>query len=424
MTGVLIAGGEVLTPAGPRTCDVLIRDGAVAAVGTSLDRTGLEIIDARGCWVGPGFVDVHVHFREPGFEHKEDIASGSKAAAAGGFTAVVPMPNTDPAADRPEIVTQVRHRAEEIGLVEVAPAGTITVGRRGRVLAPLEALWDAGVRLFSDDGDSVDDSGLLRAAMDRIAALGGVVSQHAVDPGLAAGGHMHEGTISARLGVPGIPAAADDIVIARDVALARLTGCRYHLQHASTAGAVSLIASAKEEGLPVTLEATPHHLAFDHRDVETGGTRFKMMPPLRAAADRDALRAAVRDGTVDMIATDHAPHAPSEKDVPFVEAPNGVTGLEWSGAVVNTVIGLDIDRFFTRMSTAPAQLAGLDERHGRRVEPGMPANLVVFDPSTETVAQATQSKSTNSPYLGKRWRGVVRATIYGGRITHQAEGGP
>jgi len=422
MTDILITGGEVLTGDGPQTVDVLVRDGKVAEIGTGLGHAGMTILDAAGCWVGPGFVDVHVHFREPGFEHKEDIASGSAVAAAGGFTAVVPMPNTDPAADRPEVVARVTRRGHEVGLVEIAPAGTITMAREGQVLADIEALWDAGVRIYSDDGDTVADSGLLRAAMERIAALGGVVSQHAVDPALSAGGHMHEGTISSRLGIPGIPAAADDVVIARDLTLVRLTGCRYHLQHASTAGAAALIAGAKEEGLPVTLEATPHHLAFDHRDVEDGGTNFKMMPPLRAAGDREALCEAVRDGTVDMIATDHAPHSPDEKAVSFVDAPNGVIGLEWSAAVVNTVVGLDIDRFFARMSSAPAHLAGLHERHGRHIEGGIPANLVVFDPNTETVARTTQSKSANSPYLGKRWRGIVRATVYDGRITHREEG--
>ena len=423
MTGILITGGEVLTANGPQLVDVLVHDGVVAAMGPILDAAGHEVVDATGCWVGPGFVDVHVHFREPGFEHKEDIESGSIVAAAGGFTAVVPMPNTSPAADGPEVVARIARRGGEVGLVEIAPAGAITVARAGRVLADIEALWDAGVRIYSDDGDTVADSGLLRAAMERIAALGGVVSQHAVDPGLAADGHMHEGTVSARLDIPGIPSAADDVVIARDLTLVRLTGCRYHLQHASTAGAVSLIAGAKAEGLPVTLEATPHHLAFDHRDVERGGTDFKMMPPLRAAGDREALCGAVRDGTVDMIATDHAPHSPDEKRVAFVDAPNGVIGLEWSAAVVNTVIGLDMDRFFARMSSAPARLAGLSERHGRSIEPAGPANLVVFDPNTETVARTTRSKSKNSPYLGKRWRGVVRATIYDGRMTYREEGG-
>lgn len=422
MSGLVIAGGEVLTPDGLRTADIVVRNGTIGDVGGNLDRTGLRVIDATGCWVGPGFVDVHVHFREPGFEHKEDIASGSAAAAAGGFTAVVPMPNTNPAADRPEIIDMVATRGREVGLVEVVPSGAITMDRAGHVLTDIERLWDAGVRIYSDDGDTVADSGLLRAAMERIAALGGVVSQHAVDPGLSGDGHMHEGTISARLGIPGIPAAADDIVIARDLALVRLTGCRYHLQHASTAGAVALIGDAKAEGLPVTLEASPHHLAFDHRDVETGGTRFKMMPPLRTPADRDALRDGVRNGSVDMIATDHAPHSQEEKDVAFVDAPNGVIGLEWSAAVVNTVVGLDADRFFARMSTAGATLAGIADRHGRRIEPGTPANLVVFDPNTETVARSTESRSSNSPYLGKRWRGVVRATIYNGHLTHDSEG--
>jgi dihydroorotase len=422
VTGHLIRGGRVLGATGPQRADVRIRNGVVDEVGGDLTPDGDSVVDAAGCWVGPAFVDVHVHLREPGFEHKENIESGSRAAAAGGFSAVVAMPNTSPAMDHPDVVRRVARRGEDIGLVEVLPAAAITKGRAGHVLTDIEALWDAGVRLFSDDGDTVADGGLLRAAMERIAALGGVVSQHAVDPALSGGGHLHEGTVSQRLGIPGIPSAADDVVIDRDLELVRRTGCRYHLQHASTAGAVTMLAAAKAEGLPVTAEVTPHHLAFDHRDVETLDTSFKMMPPLRGPADRDALRRAVAGGVIDMVATDHAPHAPGEKDVPFVDAPNGVLGLEWSAAVVATVLDLDMERFFTRLSIAPAALAGIGDRHGMRVAPGIPANLVVFDPGTETVPRSTRSKSRNSPYLGRRWRGVVRATFYRGTATHRAGG--
>ena len=422
MTDFLLAGGRVLGPQGPHDADVRMRGGVIDAVARDLAADGATIVDATGCWVGPAFVDVHVHLREPGFEHKEDIASGSAAAAAGGFSAVVAMPNTDPAIDSVETAERVAARGREVGLVEVMPAGTITEARRGLAVADIEALWDVGVRMFSDDGDTVADSGVLRKAMDRVGALGGVISQHAVDAGLAAGGSMHEGTVSARLGIAGIPSAADDIVVARDLELVRLTRCRYHLQHASTAGAVAMIRAAKSEGLPVTAEVTPHHLAFDHRDLEDLPTSLKMMPPLRTPSDREALRTALIDGTVDVVATDHAPHARAEKQVAFADAPNGVTGLEWAGAVVNTVVGLDIDRFFTRMAIAPAALAGLTRRHGRLIEPGAPANLVVFDPDTEFVARTTVSRSSNSPYLGRRWRGVVRATFYQGKRTHTAEG--
>jgi len=417
MNTYMISGGQVLTPDGPTRADVRIRADVIDAVGTDLAAEGATVVDATGCWVGPAFVDVHVHFREPGFEHKEDIASGSAAAAAGGFSAVVAMPNTIPAIDTPGAAAQITVRGTEVGLVEVMPAGCLTVGRHGMVLPDFSALWSAGVRVFSDDGDILADPDLLRSAMEQIAELGGVVSQHAVDPVLAAGGHMHDGTVAARHGVPGIPPAAEDTIIARDLALVRTTGCRYHLQHASTAGAVALVRDAKARGLPVTAEVTPHHLAFDHRDLETLDTSFKMMPPLRAPSDTEALRDGLKDGVFDVVATDHAPHAATEKAVAFVDAPNGVTGLEWSAAVVNTVIGLDMERFFQRMSVAPATVAGL-ARHGLFVADGAPANLVVFDPNTEVVARTTKSRSRNSPYLGKRWRGVVRATFYRGQRTH------
>ena len=422
MTAYVVKGGTVLRASGPRRENVRIEDGRVAAVGADLAADDAEVVDASGCWVGPGFVDVHVHFREPGFEHKEDIGTGSAAAAAGGFTAVVAMPNTDPPVDTAARARQIIDRGEQVGIVEVVPAGCITRDRRGFQLADLQAMFDAGVRMFSDDGDTVADAGLLRAAMERVGGLGGVISQHAVDPGLASGGHMHEGTVSDRLGMSGIPSAADDIVVARDLALVRLTGCRYHLQHVSTAGSVELARRAKEEGLPVTVEVTPHHLAFDHQEVETLDTSFKMMPPLRTSSDVEALRAALRTGVIDMVATDHAPHSAAEKHLPFTDAPNGVTGLEWAASVVNTVVAMDIERFFARMSLAPAALAGLDERQGLPVEPGGPANIVVFDPATEYVAQGTRSRSSNSPYLGRRWRGVVKATFAAGMRTYRDEG--
>ena len=416
MTDTLIRGGIVLTAEGPVAGDVLIQEGRVSRVGPELGVEHSDIIEAGGSWVGPGFVDLHAHLREPGQEHKEDIASGSGAAAAGGYTAVVAMPNTEPPIDSGHLARFVVERGREVGLVDVRPAGCISSGRSGTSLAHIDEMWEAGVRMFTDDGDTVADAGLLRRAMEYTAQLGGVICQHAVDPGLAAGGHVHEGSVSSRLGMQGVPALAEQVIVARDLALVRLTGARYHAQHLSTAGGVRLIAEAKEEGLPVTAEVTPHHLAYDHEAVRDTDPVFKMMPPLASADDRAALVAGLRDGVIDAVATDHAPHAAHEKDVPFEEAPFGVTGLEWAGSVVRTVTDFDAVRFFERMSVAPARIAGLDD-HGNWLAPGVPANLVVFDPDGTFTAERTRSRSQNSPHLGRSWTGVVLHTIHVGATT-------
>lgn len=417
MPEMLITGGTVLTTDGPVTADVHVAGGVVTAIGSGLEAPDAEVLDASGCWVGPGLVDLHVHFREPGDEHKEDIASGSAAAAAGGYTAVVAMPNTDPPVDAGHLARFVTDRGAQAGKVDVASAGCISAGRRGERLAHLDDLWSAGVRIFSDDGDTVADAGLLRRAMEYVAQLGGVIAQHAVDPGLASGGHMHEGPLSSRLGMQGIPSLAEEVIVARDLALVRLTGARYHVQHVSTAGTVEMVAAAKAEGLPVTCEVTPHHLAFDDSYVAGTDPVFKMMPPLRSAHDVAALREALRSGVVDAVATDHAPHADHEKDVPFEEAPNGVTGLEWAAVVVNDILDLDIAAFFDRFSVQPAAIAGLSD-HGRLLAGGVPANLTVFDPGNVTVAAHSLSRSANSPYLGRTWRGSVRATVLRGTPTY------
>ncbi len=419
MSELIIRNGTVLAPDGPRDADVHVVDGVIAEIAQGIDAPDATEIDATNSWVGPGFVDVHTHLREPGEEYKEDIASGSAAAAAGGYTAVLAMPNTAPAIDVGHLARYVADRGREVGLVDVASAGCISVAREGRKLAHLDELWSAGVRVFTDDGDSVDDAGLLRRAMEYVAQLGGTIAQHAVDAGLAANGFMHEGPLSSRLGMQGIPALAEDITIARDLALVRLTGVRYHLQHVSTAGGVALIAEAKEEGLPVTAEATPHHLVFDDGFVASMDPNYRMMPPLRSAADVAVLREGLRTGVIDAVATDHAPHAAHEKDVPFEHAPNGVTGLEWAAAAVNTSVGLDISTFFERMSVAPARIGGFVD-HGMPVAVGAPANLVVFAPHAEFEATSTVSKSVNSPYLSKKWSGLVTATVLWGRVTHRS----
>ena len=394
--------------------DVAIVDGLITEIGQGIEVRG-EAVDCAGAWVGPGFVDLHTHLREPGQEWKEDIATGSRAAAAGGYTAVVAMPNTDPATDSGYLARYVADRGREVGLVEVVPSGAITAGRAGEKLAHLDELWSAGVRVFTDDGDSVADAGLLRRAMEYLAERGGVVAQHCIDAGLAGDGQVHEGEVSSRLGMPGVPSEAEEIVIARDLSLVRLTGVRYHVQHLSTAGAVALIAAAKEEGLPVTAEVTPHHLFFDHSYVEDSNPLYKMMPPLRAPSDVEAVRHGLRDGVIDIVGTDHAPHADHEKDHPWEDTPFGVTGLEWAGAVVNTVVDLPPEDFFNVMSLAPAAIAGLESQG--RLRTGGPANLVVFDPAGSADTSGTQSRSSNAPYLGLELKGKVLHTMYDGEFT-------
>jgi dihydroorotase len=416
LSELLLRGGLVLTPRGPIEADVLIRDGKVATVGTGIEADDAETYDCAGSWIGPGLVDPHTHLREPGQEWKEDIDSGSAAAAAGGFTALVAMPNTDPPIDSGHIARYVVDRGARVGIVELATAGAISEGRAGERLAHLDDLWDAGVRMFTDDGDAVADGGLMRRALEYVGERGGVIVQHAVDPGLSRGGQMHEGAVSSLLGMIGIPSQAEDVLIARDLALVEMTGARYHVQHLSTAGGVALVADAKERGLPVTAEVTPHHLSFDDGAVAGTDPVYKMMPPLRSAADVAALRDGLRSGIIDMVGTDHAPHAAHEKDVPFEHAPNGVIGLEWAAAVVNETVGLDVASFFDRMSVAPARLAGFADQ-GNLIEAGVVANLMVFHPEETWLAERAVSRSSNAPYLGSELVGRVRLTVYRGSVT-------
>ena len=419
MPEVVLAGGSVFTSDGVIITDVVIDDGVVAAMG-SYEGDADHTIDCSGLWVGPSFVDLHAHLREPGQEWKEDIASGSSAAAAGGYGAIVAMPNTEPAIDSAHLARFVAERGTEVGLVDVIPAGCITMGRKGVTMAHLDDLWAAGVRMFTDDGDTVENAALMRSAMEYVAALGGVVSQHAIDPHLSAAGFMHEGAVSSRLGMYGIPREADDIMLARDIALAELTGVRYHVQHLSTSRSVELVLEAKQRGVAITAEVTPHHLAFDDSHLASADPDFKMMPPLRAATDRAALIEGLREGVIDVIGTDHAPHSALEKEVPFEEAPNGVLGLEWSASVAVGTAGLDQEQLFDRLSVAPARIAGVGG-HGNPLARGVGANIVVFDPSEEWTPTTSRSKSRNAPYFGRALTGRVRATMLRGAMTYQLD---
>ncbi len=426
MPELLIAGGRVLDQDGERLADVRVVDGVVAEVEPGLaPAAGATVLDAEGCIVTPGLVDLQVHLREPGREDSETIETGARAAALGGCTAVVCMPNTEPPLDDAAVVQSVLDRARAVGLCDVHAAGCITKGRAGRELAPLGELYDLGVRVFTDDGDCVADAGVMRRAFEYASALpGAVLAQHAEDPALVRGGHMHEGAWSAKLGIPGRPAEAESSIVARDLALAKRAGGRYHVLHASCAATVALVRTAKAEGVRVSAECTPQHLVLTDECCAGFDPVFKMNPPLREQADVDALREGLRDGTIDAIATDHAPHAPETKAVPFEDAPPGMLGVQTALAVVLTTLVRDrvctLADAIGALSWKPARLVGLDERgHGGPIAAGRPANLCVVDPEQRWTVDATRlaSRSRNSPWDGWALTGKVRHTVLRGMPT-------
>jgi dihydroorotase len=424
----VFTGGHVIDPAAGEDAvrDVVVADGVLAGPDAA---DGAERIDASGLVIAPGLVDLHTHLREPGDEHKETVASGTRAAAVGGYTAVAAMANTSPVADNAAVVQAVRDLAAAAGLCDVFPMGAVTRGRAGDLLADLGEMAAAGVRMFSDDGTSVPTARLLRNALTYLRAFGDdlVIAEHAEDASLVEGGHMHEGMRSASLGLAGRPGEAEEIVVARDLALARATGGRLHLCHLSSARAVELVRRAKAEGIRVTAEVTPHHLTFTDEDLATYDANLKVNPPLRTAEDRAALREGLADGTIDAIATDHAPHAVEEKESEFDVAPPGTIGLETAlPAVIAEVVApghVSLARAIEAMSTAPARILGAPD-HGGPLEPGRPANLVVFDPDAERVVEAPfASKARNSAFLGRRVRGSVVYTVLRGAVV-VADGKP
>ena len=414
-------------PEGLSRLDVAVGGAVVVGLAGSIDPPQTaSVLDAGGCLVGPGLVDLHTHLRQPGREEAETVETGARAAALGGYTAVVAMPNTEPPIDSAAVAREVLDLGAGC-LAEVAVAGAITVGRAGAALAPIGELAALGVTLFTDDGAGVQDGALMRRALDYARGLGVTLAQHCEDACLAAGGAMHEGSWSSRLGIPGTPAAAEEAMVARDIALVRLTGAPVHFLHLSTAGSVDLVRRAKAEGLAVTAEAAPHHMLLTHAFVAGYDPVFKVNPPLRTDEDVAAVVAGLCDGTIDAVATDHAPHAPEAKDVPFDQAPPGMLGLQTALPIAWEVLSsrLGPEQVFALLSAQPAAIAKLtatDPRlgghsaQGGPVEKGAAANLCVFDPAATTVVEPGRlaSRSRNTPYAGRTFQGAVRHTVLRG----------
>jgi len=423
---VLIRG---CSPLGGDTTDLLIDGSTIAEVGRLGEVAGATVVDAAGLIALPGLVDMHTHLREPGREDAETVLTGTRAAAAGGFTAVHAMANTDPVADTAGVVEQVWRLGQEAGYCDVHPVGAVTVGIAGQQLAELGAMADsaARVRVFSDDGHCVSDATLMRRALEYVKAFDGVIAQHAQEPSLTVGAQMNEGALSGELGLTGWPAVAEEAIIARDVLLAAHVQSRVHICHVSTAGSVELIRWAKSKGWPVTAEVTPHHLLLTEDLARSYDPRYKVNPPLRSDTDVEAVREGLADGTIDVVATDHAPHSAEAKDCEWASAAFGMLGLETAlSVVVATMVEpglLDWAGVADRMSSAPARIGRLGDQ-GRALAPGEPANLVLVDPTAHRVVVAAQSasKSRNNPYAGRDLPGAVVATFLRGRSTYAAHG--
>jgi dihydroorotase len=425
---ILIRGGRVIDPArgADGVADVYLEDGKVAGVGRSLGSPDdALIIDAGGKVVSPGLIDLHVHLREPGQEDLETVASGSMAAAAGGFSAVCAMPNTDPVTDNQAAVGFIVSQAQRAGKARVYPIGAISLGQKGQQLAEFGELVGAGAVAVSDDGKPVVSSHLMRTALEYARTFGIPVADHCEDPTLSAGGAMHEGIVSTRLGLKGVPSAAEEIMVARDILLAEHTGGHVHLCHMSTRGSVELIRRAKEKGIRVTAEACPHHFTLTHEQCEGYNTNAKMNPPLREPEDREAIRQGLKNGTIDAICTDHAPHHYDAKEREFDDAPNGIIGLETAfGLAVTELVGsgvLTLCDLIDRMSAAPARIFNLP---GGSLAPGAPADVTISDPSAQWTVDPSRfySRSRNTPFGGRRLTGRAELTIVRGQVVYRREG--
>ena len=417
---VVLRGGRIIDRDGERVLDVELGDAGRRAAGGPGRRGDLDL-DATGGVVAPGFEDLHAHLREPGQEEAETILTGALGGSLGGYTALVTMPNTDPTTDCVAVVEQVRALGRR-STCEMVPSAAMTLGRHGVDMAPMGELVDAGVGIFTDDGTGLQDPRLMRRVMEYSTGLGGrlgrpvVLAQHCEVSALSEGGYMHEGEWSSRLGIPGQPAEAEELMVMRDIALVRLTGAHLHFQHLSTASSVAMVRGAKAAGLPVTAEATTHHFTLTDAACASYDPVFKVHPPLRTDADVRAVREGLADGTIDAIATDHAPHAAHAKELPFDEAPPGMLGWETAFSLALGESGLDLPEVLALLSWKPAAIAGVADRHGAPVVPGVPANLCVVDPDeTWTVSGAAMaSLSSNTPYEGRSLRGRVRHTIRAG----------
>ena len=428
MKDLLITGGRVIDPSSGLDAeqDVLIRDGRIEALGREIPNEPIPRLDARGCVVAPGFIDMHVHLREPGIEHAETIESGARAAAAGGFTSICCMPNTLPVNDSATVTSYIVQRAREVAIVNVFPIGAITKGSLGEELAAVGSMREAGIVAISDDGRPVMNARIMRRAMELARALDIPVIDHCEDLNLSSGGDMHEGAESVRLGLRGIPSASEDVMVARDLLLAEVTGARFHVAHLSTAHSVAMVAFAKARSLDVSCEVTPHHFAITDRKLATYDSNYKMKPPLRAQADIDAVVEGIATGVVDAIATDHAPHAGSEKMQEFERCPFGITGLETAIGLSLTELvhkgRISVTRMVELFTTGPAGVLKLDRG---TLKDGAPGDVTIFDLEREWTydAQQSLSKSRNSPFDGYRFRGGPIATVVAGEVVWQRQGG-
>src|SRR6266567_6797175 len=421
MASLLVKGGRVIDPASSLdgTADVLIDNGRITSVGRDLPRNGAELLDASGLIVAPGLIDMHVHLREPGIEHSETIETGARAAAAGGFTSICCMPNTVPVNDNATVTSYIVDRARHNAVVNVFPIGAITKGSEGEELAAIGSMKKAGIVAISDDGKPVMNARVMRRAMEFARSLDLPVIDHCEDLNLSAGGDMHEGLVSTRLGLRGIPASSEDVMVARDILLAKSTGARFHVAHISSANSVAMVAHAKKLGLPVTCEATPHHFAITDAEVASYDSNYKMKPPLRTGCDVEAVIGGIVSGAIDVIATEHAPRAGSEKMQEFEKCPFGILGLE-------TALGLSLERLVhtgriplgtlvALFTTGPARVLRLDRG---TLATGAPADVTIFSTDVEWTYDVNQSfsKSRNSPFDGRAFRGGPMATIVAGNI--------